>query len=247
MNSATRLAALVLKAKKIPTLNVRNTLKPWHTLLEVSEQAGNLELTRKLSVYSSQVELLAERLQRCSPPVPPHLFTNQFDKLQNFLNPMRHDQPWQATRDLLSADVPLCLEWASFMIGPQESDIAPADLAALAEQIEALEATIAELHSASLKRLLFDQVALLRKSLTDYYATGIEPVEKAVDTVIGSMTRNRAEIEEARAAHPQDAGTLKAIGEKLGAICTGIEKGGKVASSASAIGSAVHKAIQWFF
>lgn len=247
MNSATRLAALVRKASKITTMDAKKTRESWQTVLNVAERSGNFELTRKLSVYSSQVELLAERLQRCSPSVPLHLYEGPFSKLHSFLDPMRHDQPWHATRGLLSPDVVLCLEWASFMIGPQEADIPEADLAALAEQIEALELSISELHSAALKRLLFDQIAVLRKSLTDYSVTGIEPVEKAIDTVVGSMTRNRAEIEAARDEHPQDASILTSIGETLGAICSSIEKGGKVASSASAIGSAVQKAIQWIF
>jgi hypothetical protein len=245
MNSATRLAALVRKASKIPMLDAKRTRESWQIALDISDKSGNIELTRKLSLYTAQVDLLAERLQRCGPPVPSHLYEGPFNKLQNFLDPMRHEQPWQATKALLSPDVVLCLEWASFMIGQQEADIPDADLAVLAEQIEALEASIAELHSESLKRLLFDQIALLRKSLTDYFATGIQPVETAIDTVIGSMTRNRSEIEAARDAHPQDASTLKSIGETLAAICSSIEKGGKVASSATAIGSAVQKAIQW--
>lgn len=245
MNSATRLAALVRKANKIPALDAKRTRASWQLALDVSDKSGNLELTRKLGLYASQVELLAERLQRCTPPVPSHLYEGPFNKLQTFLDPMRHEQPWQATKGLLSPDVVLCLEWASFMIGQHEADIPDADLTALAEKIEGLEASIAELHSDSLKRLLFDQIALLRKALTDYVATGIQPVETAIDTVVGSMTRHRAEIEAARDAHPQDASTLKSIGETLTAICSSIEKGGKVASSASAIGSAVQKAIQW--
>lgn len=246
MNSATRLAALVRKACETPSLDTKRTLEGWQIVLDISDKSGTFETTRKLSVYSSQVELLADKLQRCSPRVPLHLYEGPFKKLQGFLDPMRHEQLWHATRGLLSPDVVLCLEWASFMIGQQEADIPQSDLSALAEQIEALEISIAELHSEPLRRLLFDQIAMLRKSLMDYVATGIEPVEKAIDTVIGSMTRNRAEIEAARDAHPQDASTLKSIGETLAAICSSIEKGGKVASSASAIGSAVHKAIQWF-
>ncbi|MYM42219.1 hypothetical protein GTP27_23285 [Pseudoduganella sp. CY13W] len=122
------------------------------------------------------------------------------------------------------------LRWADWVLGGDEQEVDPAELAKLITELDEL---IAQLEASSLRRftkdLMLRHLNSVRKSLRTYRVRGIEPVNAALNETLGAMSVRTAHVkEDLSQSDPEATGIFSKAADMINKVVKVAENAQKV-------------------
>lgn len=237
MNSATRLRRiyekLIAQSLNTPMVNI------WTNVFGIDKKSPHYEddVTACLMALRSEILLARKRLDAIG--VPAGLTSPAFERLRDTAAPAQLNTSWHGLRpNIASPECSKVFEWAEWALGEDaEPDMPSDDMQDLRAELASLEAALKEAEvSPYLRDFIQRQVDTIRAALQVYGVQGAQPLQDALQRVVGAYTMERPRVEAEHAVAPEAAQSLFArtssVIKKTAEVCDNLGKVGKFGEQA---------------
>lgn len=232
MNPAARLLAvydaLVSQQRDTPLTSV------WAEVFGLEASSPTLEDDATACVLALRNQIELARLQLAAEGVPAELTSPGFDRLKDVALPGRMHTSWHGVRgNLLAPECRHAFMWAAWVLRANDEDeLPPEGTTELRAEIAALESALQDVEmSPYLRDFVQRQLDTIRAALRDCRVQGARPLREALRKVVGDITVEGTQLQQADAAAPAEAKALlaRAAGliEKTAKVCDSVDKIGK--------------------
>lgn len=186
VNSASRIHALLTKALQQPD---HATYLVWAEVFGVKgandTETAQLVIVR-LHWLHTELQLLENQVR--STNLSPHLYQGAFSRINNILSPLNLPAGWNGLRGNLTADILLAIAFCNEMLPDEESEIDPAELNSIGEQVVQLSDLLAEsVLPERLKQLIAHHIELIQEALAQYQVFGAKALREVARTALGEI------------------------------------------------------------
>lgn len=190
VNSASRVHALLTKALQQPDMA---TFAVWAEVFGVKgtndTQTAQLVIAR-LHWLHTEVQLLETKVRAAN--LSPHLYEAAFSRIENIISPLNLPASWQSYRGNLTPDVLLALAFCNELLPDEESEIDPAELSAIADEVAQLSALAATSNLPDrLKQLIAHHIELIEEALAQYQVFGAKALREVARTALGEIIESK--------------------------------------------------------
>jgi hypothetical protein len=233
INSASRLDVLLRSIPDHP--DNTQTLEVWASLFGINEQNQNkksVAVSELLAAMYRELELVREQMLKAS--FSEHLYATSVTRIENALSTMLLPTTWNQVRQHLTPETFITLSFCGEILPDEETQIESSELTEIYEQIDELQASLANSQlPLRLRALIEHHISLIRRALAEYPIAGARALREAARTALGELIEVREDVASNREA-PEIS--------KLGAIWKSINKAADVALKAEKLAQLGQKA-----
>lgn len=198
INSASRLVSLLRNIPAHP--DHTQSLEVWARLFEIAEDNPNrksIAVTDRLSVMYRELEIVRDEMKKAN--YSEDLYKDTFTSLEHAFSAMLLPASWQNVRQHLSPETFKTLAFCGEILPNEESQIEPAEIAAIQELLFELENTLNDSTlPARLRALIIHHIHLIRQAFLEYPISGAKVLKEASRTAHGEIIEIKKTIDSNR-------------------------------------------------
>lgn len=221
-------------------------VQTWAEVLGVDSSRPSLEddVASLVMALRSEIKLARDRLDAIG--VPTQLTSPAFERLSHVASPGLLHSTWNNHRgNIQSPEVRKIFEWVAWALrDDDEADMTPEDMRQLMTELDSLEVALQDAEMAEyLRDFIKRQIDAIRSALQMYGVNGVQPIQDALQKVVGAYATQQKPLAQAYETAEPDAKSVfqrtNGMIERVAKVADNLSKIKKAGEDVFAVGSVV--------
>ena len=165
------------------------------------------QAAQRMNQLLDQIDLIEAGLRRAG--VPEALWSTQLERSRSGFSPALMGGTWQQVIESFGSEVQLALQWAAYVLAPDDGVVDDTQIGQLLFDIEEVLMLAEQIELPDvLRQFVVGHMPALQEGLRVRAISGMRPMREAIKTVAGDLALRQETINRAVAGLPADARTV---------------------------------------